>query len=113
MSLATSSPPTVRTLADLLEELGDFPPRRVLARPYPGTATEQDVIDLEKHEKRLCELVDGVLVEKTMGYLESILAAQLIIALGEYLKHQDLGLLAGADGTLRIWPGLVRIPDVS
>ncbi len=27
-------------------------------------------------------------------------------------KHK-LGFLAGADGTLRLWPGLVRIPDVS
>jgi Uma2 family endonuclease len=113
MTLATSLYPGSRTVADLLEQLGDISPRRVLARPFPGTATEQDVIDLETREKRLCELVDGVLVEKTMGYFESMLAAQLITFLGEFLKHHDLGMLAGADGALRLWPGLVRIPDVS
>jgi len=113
MGLATSSPPTVRTLADLLGDLGDIPPRRVLARPYPGTATEQDLVDLDKRDKCLCELVDGVLVEKAMGFLESLLAVELILVLGDFLKLHDLGVLAGADGTLRLWPGLVRIPDVS
>ena len=48
-----------------------------------------------------------------MGYDESRLALELAIFLGEFLRHQDLGALAGADGTLRLLPGLVRIPDVS
>jgi Uma2 family endonuclease len=113
MSVATTSPPTSRTMADLLEELGDISPRRVLLRPYPGTATEQDVIDLETRENRLCELVDGVLVEKTMGYLESILAVELAYFLRAFLQLHDIGVVAGADGTLRLWPGRVRIPDVS
>src|SRR5215210_2636674 len=108
----TISPPR-RTVADLLEQLGDIPPRRVLADPAPGTATEQDVIDIEAREKRLCELVDGVLVEKPMGYYESRVAAELIILLGIYLRQHDLGVVAGEAGLLRLMPGLVRIPDVS
>ena len=36
--------------------------------PPPGTATEQDVTELVDHADRLCELIDGILVEKTMGY---------------------------------------------
>ena len=50
----------LRTVADLLQRLGNIPAERVWFRPIPGTATEQDVIDIEARENRLCELVDGV-----------------------------------------------------
>jgi Uma2 family endonuclease len=120
MSQATLAPPPdatgnhrVQTVADLLERLGDIPAWRVLADPPPGTATEDDVIAVQAEEGPLCELVDGVLVEKAMGYDESRLAVELLLFLGEYLRHNDLGALAGADGTLKLMPGLVRIPDVS
>jgi Uma2 family endonuclease len=108
------SPATkVRTVADLLKELGNIPPERVWFRPIPGTATEQDVIDVEARHNRLCELVDGVLVEKTVGYYESRLAVVLIHYFESFLDRHDLGIVLGADGTLRLMPGLVRIPDVS
>lgn len=110
-AIAAETTPTP-TLADLLAQLGDIPPRRVLLHPYPGTATEQDVIALEASQGRLCELVDGVLVEKTMGFQESVLAALLIQYLGSFVRQHDLGVVAGADGTLRLKAGLVRIPDV-
>jgi Uma2 family endonuclease len=104
---------SVRTVADLLACLGDVPAERVLIDPALGTATEQDVIAVEAQTGRLCELVDGVLVEKAVGYDESRLAVELMLFLGEYLRHNDLGALAGEAGTLRLRPGLVRIPDVS
>ncbi len=47
----------------------------------PGTATERDVIAVHDRENRLCELVDGALVEKVMGFDESRFA----ILLGAYL----------------------------
>ncbi len=113
MSIATLAPATVETVADLLESLGDIPPERIRMRPPPGTATEDDVLTVHASEKRLCELVDGVLVEKPMGYDESRLAAELIYALVDYLRSNDLGTAAGADGMMRLLTGLVRIPDVS
>jgi Uma2 family endonuclease len=119
MSPATLSPTalpgrqTDRTVADLLHRLGDIPASRVLIDPPLGTATEQDVIAVHARDGRLCELVDGILVEKTMGFDESRLALELAIFLGLYLRQYDLGTLAGAAGTLRLMPGLVRIPDVS
>jgi Uma2 family endonuclease len=109
MAIATEPTPT---LADLLTQLGDIPPRRVLLRPFPGTATERDVIDIGTGQKRLCELIDGVLVEKAVGFQESILAALLIQYLGLFVREHDLGIVAGADGTLRLKPGQVRIPDL-
>src|SRR5260370_17318147 len=113
MTRVLSPTAKVRTVADLLKRLGNVPPERVWFRPVPGTATEQDVIDIEAHENRLCELVDGVLVEKTVGYYESRVAAVLIYYIQQFLMRYDLGIVLAPDGTLRLMPGLLRIPDVS
>ncbi len=113
MSLAVLAPPAVETVADLLEALGDIPPERVRMHPWPGTATEADVIAIHAKEKRLCELVDGTLVEKPTGYEESRLAVELIAALVMFSREHDLGTVAGPDGMMRLLTGLVRIPDVS
>ena len=104
---------TAVTVSELLYQLGDIPPERVRLQPTPGTATEADVVAVHDQEDRLCELVDGVLVEKTMGYYESYIAATLIRLIGNFVVEHDLGIVAGADGMMRLAPGLVRIPDVS
>jgi Uma2 family endonuclease len=101
------------TVADLLEQLGGIDPRRVRLRPAPGTATEDDVLDIHDRTGRIYELVDGVLVEKTMGLLESTLASWIGYLLQTFLQQHDLGFLAGEAGATRLMPGLVRIPDVS
>lgn len=113
MTTLLTSPPGIRTLADMLERLGDISPDRVLIQPAPGRATEADLIDVKRREKRLCELVDGVLVEKIMGYRESLLAGALLALLRDFVMPRNLGLVSGADGMVRLFPGLVRIPDVA
>src|SRR2546426_10923018 len=100
-------------LADMVSRLGGVPLDRILYKPAPGTAVEQDVIDFHDRENRLCELVDGVLVEKPMGFLESRVAAFLIKVIDTFVEEHDLGIVAGADGMMRLAVGLVRIPDVS
>src|SRR5437879_4543891 len=63
MATASTAPPVLETLADLLEKLGDVPLDRIRLQPPPGTATEEDVIAARNApERRLCELVEGVLV---------------------------------------------------
>jgi Uma2 family endonuclease len=109
----TTISPVVETLADLFERLGDVPAYRIRLHPPPGTATEADVLVYPNGEKRLCELIDGVLVENTIGHSESLLAALLIQHLGFYLAQHDIGFVMGADATLRLQPGQVRVPDVS
>lgn len=104
---------TIETLSDLLEQLGDVTPERVRFRPAPGTATEQDVLAAHGREGRLCELVEGVLVEKGMGFLESLLAGALIEAIRSFIRPLNLGLVTGEAGMMRLSPGLVRIPDVA
>jgi len=99
------------TMADLLHDLGDIPPNRVLVRPYP--ATEEDVLRLDAQEDRLCELVDGVLVEKPMGLRESILASFIIFKLQEFVVPRRLGAVSGEAGMMKLRPQLIRIPDVA
>lgn len=105
--------PAIKTFADLLDRLGDVPLERIRFRPLPGTATIQDVIDVERQEGKLCELKDGVLVEKAMGYMESGLAAFLAGLLNAFVIPRNLGLVTGADGTVELMADLVRIPDVA
>lgn len=103
----------VRTMADLLEQLGGIDPARVRIRPPLGEATEQDVVAIRDSERRLFELLDGVLVEKEMGLLESLLAGALIEALRQFVRPRNLGVVSREAGMLRLFPGLVRIPDVA
>jgi Uma2 family endonuclease len=110
MSQATGAPPKFRTVAELLHQLGDIPPERVRLRPTPGEATERDLL---KPDGRLCELVDGILVEKTTGSVESMLTIELAALLVAFVKQHRLGIVLGAGGMLRLMPGLVRLPDIA
>jgi Uma2 family endonuclease len=113
MAAPTILSETEWTAADLLERFGPIHLRRIRNDPAPGTATERDVVDIHDREGRLFELVDGVLVEKTMGLQESYLAILIARFLAEFADSHDLGVVLGADGMARLAPGLVRIPDVS
>ena len=104
---------SIRTLADLLKRLGGVPLERIRMHPAPGTATVQDVIDTEQREGKLCELVAGVLVEKTVGFAESGLAVWIGGLLNTFVLQRNLGIVTGADGTVELMPDLVRIPDVA
>jgi Uma2 family endonuclease len=103
----------IRTLADLVKRLGDVPLDRIRFRPAPGTATVQDVIDVQEREGRLCELVEGVLLEKAVGYAESQLAIFLGSLLNAFVIPRNLGIVTGPDGTVELMADLVRIPDVA
>lgn len=109
---AASPFPDGWTLADLQQQLGGIPADRIVLNPPPGLATEQDLLYLADRD-RLCELEFGVLVEKTMGWYESLLASLINFEIALYLRSHDLGQVLGADGTLKILPGMVKIPDVS
>ncbi len=110
MATVTEDPTTI---ADLLEGLGGIPARRVLMNPLPGTATERDLIRLNQHGNRRYELVNGTLVEKVMGFDESRFAALMVKYLLVFLERHDLGAIVGADALMRLFPGLVRLPDAS
>lgn len=113
MAHATEAIAGTWTAADLVERFGSIPLSRVRLNPAPGSASEGDVVEIHDREDRLYELVDGILLEKTVGTYESYLAALLVQLLGNYVRENDLGIVLGADGMIRLAPGLVRIPDVS
>jgi Uma2 family endonuclease len=71
-----------------------------------------DVVQIEPRENRLYELVDGVLVEKVMGFQEARIAFLIALALEHFIEHDDLGVVTTADGMIRLPQNLVRIPDV-
>lgn len=100
--------------AEWLQALGGVPLERILFDPWPGTATDEDLLLFVERDKRLCELIDGTLVEKPMGYWESLIAIALAARLSIYADEHDLGAVSGADSTLRMSSsGRVRLPDVA
>jgi len=113
MPTLLNSSPEIPTIGELLNRLGGVPAERVRYYPLPGTATERDVLDIEAREHVHCELVDGVLVEKPVGYEESYLALLIGTLLNNFVLPRDLGIVTGEAGMLRLFPGLVRAPDVA
>jgi Uma2 family endonuclease len=111
-NVATGSS-SIKTLADLVKRLGGVPLDRIRFHPAPGTATVQDVIEIKEREGRLCELVEGVLLEKAVGYAESQLAFFLGGLLNAFVIPRNLGIVTGPDGTMELAADLVRSPDVA
>ena len=105
------SPPV--TVHDVIQRFPGISSTRIRLQPPPGTATEEDVVRIHDQEDVLCELVDGTLVEKIMGYRESVIAAFLIIRIGNFVLPRKLGKVSGADGMMKLFPKSVRIPDVA
>ena len=95
------------TFGDILKKLGGIDPDRVLTWPRPGTATAADAFRLE------CELFDGTLVRKPMGFQESTLGIFIGEILNAHVRRHNLGLVTGESGFYEIFDGAVRAPDVS
>jgi Uma2 family endonuclease len=113
MATATQSFISIKTVGELLDRLGGIPADRVRFHPIPGSAVEQDLLDLDAKGDRRCELVDGTLVEKPMGLEESVLAIIIASVLREFVIPRNLGLVAGETGMFRLFPGCIRMPDVA
>ncbi len=94
-------------------DLGNVPASRIVMRPSPGTATLADVVTTNEKQGRLCELIDGTLVEKAMGWQESLLTSVLIHWMHLYLDDNKLGVVTGPDGMTRLFDATVRAPDVA
>ena len=75
-------------------------------------ATASDALRIDREENRLCELVNGTLIEKRLGYKEMSVAAALLAALDEHVRNKQLGRVTGPEGSYRLSDQLVRIPAV-
>lgn len=101
-----------KTLAELLHELGDIPAHRVRLYPYPGTATEADAYRINEHE-RLCELVDGTIVELAVGLPQGYFGSLVAFYLHAFVLPRKLGIVVQPDAMFRMYLGNLREPDVS
>ena len=101
------------TASEVIAHFGDIPIARIRTSPPPGQATEADVIELHERHDRLCELIDGTLVEKTMGWQEAELAIIIATLLRNFVSANRLGKVFGPDGMFRLEPEQIRIPDVA
>lgn len=106
-------PRRFKNAAEWLAELGNVPLDRIIFDPWPGTATEADLLRLVERDQRLCELIDGTLVEKPVGYWEGIIAINLATILANFVNAHGLGAVSGPDSTMRMRSGRVRMPDVA
>jgi Uma2 family endonuclease len=114
MATVTTKRPKFDNFAQLRKQIGNVPLERIRMEAPPGTATEKDVLAVRAGlERRLCELVDGVLVEKAMSKAASLLTTVIIQKIWNFVAKKNLGVILGADGMIRTFPGQVRIPDVS
>ncbi len=101
----------ITNLSHLLVDFGHYPPERIRLDARPGRATEKDVLRIERKEGKLCELIYGVLVEKTMGFNESLVAAEVTHRLKAHVNAKKLGVVASSDGSVKLFPGQIRFPD--
>ncbi len=93
--------PPEPTLGDLQRRFGAIPFSRICYSPAPGTATEEDVTLIRDSQRRIFELVDGILVEKIMASRESEIAAVFIQILRNYIQPRKLGKVLGEAGMYR------------
>jgi Uma2 family endonuclease len=99
--------------AEWLAALGNVPLDRIIMNPPPGTATEKDLLRFVERDKRLCELIDGTLVEKPVRMWEGLIAVKLGTILNNFALPRNLGLVFGPDSTMRMKSGRIRLPDIS
>jgi Uma2 family endonuclease len=109
----SARPAQFPTAAEWYAALGEVPLNRILFDPPPGTATEADLLRYVERDKRLCELADGTLVEKAMGWEEGLVEVRISTIVSTFVAARQLGAVVGASGTIRLLPSKVRLPDVA
>lgn len=112
--MSTSTLPRAEmTVEELASRVGAIPMRRIRTDPPPGLATEEDVEQIRREESVLCELIDGVLVEKAVSYKTAFLAMAIGRLLGNFVEPRRLGWVVGPDGFVWLFGTHLRAPDVS
>jgi Uma2 family endonuclease len=101
------------TAAEMQQQLGGIPLERIRMIPSPGMATDEDALRVQDAEGRTCEVLDGILVEKATGFFEARIGTVLASLLERYLEGNNLGIVVGPDGMIRLKVGRTRAPDVA
>ncbi|EKK03440.1 protein containing DUF820 [Rhodopirellula baltica SH28] len=109
---ATANAALPLSVADTLTDLGGISSDRLRVVEASRPATAEDLAILHA-QGVMCELVDGQLVEKQMGFKESLLALAIGHFLFQHVSKHKLGMVSGADGFVTLFPDLIRGPDVA
>jgi Uma2 family endonuclease len=101
-------------LNDLLTRFAGYPPERIRLHPAPGTATKADARRVRKIEGPVCEVVEGVLVEKDPAPVMMPTTLKLVDHISAFARGERLGIVVGgADAVLITTPRAMRIPMVA
>jgi Uma2 family endonuclease len=111
-SIMNANAAVAASFTEMLNDLGGIPIERVCMDPAPGHATIEDLLRLNG-QGGMFELVDATLVEKAMGWRESLIAMVLGRFFSEFVAKHNHGLVSGPDGFMRILRTQVRGPDVA
>lgn len=112
--MPTIAPPeSAMTVEELAARVGAIPYWRIRTVPPPGEATEDDVERVRREDGALCELIDGVLVEKAVSSKTSIVGMELGRLLGNFVIPRKLGWIQGSDGFTWLAVIQLRAPDVA
>lgn len=101
------------SVADIVEQFGDVDLDRIVFDPAPGTATADDLDRVRRETGRLCELIEGTLIEKAVSYDSAAIASELAYLIRSGTRGRKLGWVVGADGFVRLGGRRVRAADVS
>src|SRR3954462_5740107 len=93
--LPPQAPRRFDNAAEWLRALGGVPLERIIFDPWPGTPTQADMLRFVERDKRLCELIDGTLVEKPVGTWEVLAAALVVAYLTVFADAHRLGAVFG------------------
>lgn len=107
--------PIAEPRAAWYERIGRVPIERIRWTPRPGLATERDLVNLNDRDRvGLFELIDGVLVEKAYGFLESVLTVEIGVGIGRWMDEVgDAGVVVGTTASITLPNGDIRLPDTS
>ena len=103
----------MRTVLDVAARFGDIPLHRIVLDPAPGTATGADVDRVLRETGRVCELIDGTLIEKAVSAKTDLIGSELIILLGAFVNARGLGWVLGGQAFLRLSGRRLRAADVA
>ena len=101
------------SVAALVDAFGDIPLHRIVLAPAPGTAVPDDIGRVRGDSGRVCELIDGTLIEKAVGTESDLIGSKLIGLLQPFAESRGLGWVLGGQGFLRLSGTRLRAADAA
>ena len=99
------------SLDEIQAHFARFPMERVRLDPPPGTAVKENIPKIKQRHRRLCEMYDYTLIDKTTGLSDYFVSDEINAVLYKFLEKDDLGFALGGSFGFELKPGEVQMPD--